>query len=251
MDFQGEFRLGDRTYCYPLTVTDSCSRFLLMCRALPSTRLSPVRKAFDELFRAFGVPERIRSDNGVPFASAGVGRLSRLSVYWMTLGIDVERTRPGHPQDNGRHERMHRTLAEETTRPPARTQRGQQRKFSRFRREYNEERPHEALEMRCPSELYEASKRECEVRPFEYPGHFEERTVMDAGQFSWNDRRVFLSSSLAGQRIGLVEVDAGVWAIRFRTFPLGQLIEHRGQVKVEAIRPGRRGSARRKRKPCA
>lgn len=250
VDFKGEFRLGNRTYCYPLTVTDSCSRFLLMCRALPSTKLAPVRQAFEALFGEFGLPDRIRSDNGVPFASAGVGRLSRLSVYWMTLGIEVERTRPGHPQDNGRHERMHRTLAEDTTRPPARTQRGQQRRFGRFRSEFNEERPHEALDMRCPSDVYEASERMCQEDPFEYPGHFEERMVSQTGQIWWNNKPVFLSSSLAGQRVGLEERDEGVWAISFRTLPLGRLLKRKGRVCVKPIEPGRTGRLHRRRKPC-
>lgn len=237
VDFKGQFRLGDRSYCYPLTATDSYSRYLLTCTALKSTKFEPAWKVFDRLFAEYGVPERIRSDNGAPFASVGVGRLSRLSVYWMSLGIELERTRPGHPQDNGRHERMHRTLKEDTTRPPAGTSRGQQRRFTRFQTEFNEERPHEALDMKCPCELYEPSSRPYAEAEFEYPGYWEQRKVNEAGQISWKKRLVFLSESLAGHRVGLVELDDGVWKVCFRQLPLGRLNERNGKPRIEAIRP--------------
>ena len=251
VDFKGDFRQGDGKRCYPLTVTDSCSRYLLKCHALPSTKLEGTWKAFHALFTEYGVPERIRSDNGLPFASTGLGRLSQLSVYWMTLGIDLERTRPGKPQDNGRHERMHRTLAEETTRPPARTRIGQQRRFNQFRREFNEERPHEALEMRCPVDLYDPSTRAYEEQPYEYPGHFEVRRVTEAGQMTWRNHSVSVSKSLAGQDVGLVEIDDGVWKVSFRSLPLGRLIERQGRVRVEEVRPRRAGRPARRCSPCA
>jgi transposase InsO family protein len=251
VDFKGDFLQGDGRRCYPLTVTDSCSRYLLQCQALPSTGVEGTLKAFDTLFREYGVPERIRSDNGLPFASSGLARLSRVSVYWITLGIEVERTRPGKPQDNGRHERMHRTLAEETTRPPARTRVGQQRRFNRFRSEYNEERPHEALEMRCPGDLYEASDRPYEEQPYEYPGHHEVRRVSDAGQIYWRNEQISVTKSLAGQDVGLVEIDEGVWKVSFRMVPLGRLSSRRGRVQLEGVRPGRSGPPPRKCQPCA
>jgi transposase InsO family protein len=237
VDFKGQFRLGDGSYCYPLTATDSCSRYLLTCTALRCTKFDPAWTVFDQLFAEYGVPERIRSDNGVPFASVGVGRLSRLSVYWMSLGIEVERTRPGKPQDNGRHERMHRTLKEDTTRPPAGTRRGQQRRFNRFRMTYNEERPHEALNMRCPAEFYEPSSRPYEVVEFQYPGHWEQRTVRNRGAIKWKDQEVFLSEALSGHHVGLVEIDDGVWQVCFRNLPLGRLIDRHAKPTFERIRP--------------
>ena len=236
VDFKGEFRLGRGPYCYPLTVTDSYSRYVLACDALRSTQFEPSWKVFDRLFTEYGVPERIRSDNGAPFASTGAGRLTQLSVFWMTLGIELHRTRPGHPEDNGRHERMHRTLKEETTRPPAGTFAGQQRRFNRFRREYNEERPHEALGLKCPAELYERSSRPYEEVEPEYPAHWEQRRVSTIGQIRWKHERVFVSKPLAGEMVGLVEIEDGVWKVTYRQLLLGRLITRDGKPRFEAIR---------------
>ena len=159
-DFKGEFKLGNGRYCYPLTVTDHASRFLLLCEALDSTREDPAITAFERLFRERGLPLAIRSDNGVPFASPNaLFNLSKLSVWWLRLGIATERIKPGHPQQNGRHERMHLTLKKETTRPPGFNSLQQQQRFDAFVREFNSERPHEALDMKCPAELYTASTR--------------------------------------------------------------------------------------------
>ncbi len=159
-DFKGEFRLGNGRYCYPLTVSDHASRFLLLCEALDSTREDPAMQAFERLFRERGLPQAIRSDNGVPFASPNaLFNLSKLSVWWLRLGINIERIKPGRPQQNGRHERMHLTLKKETTRPPGMNILQQQDRFDVFRMEYNTERPHEALAMRCPAEVYSSSSR--------------------------------------------------------------------------------------------
>lgn len=241
VDFKGEFRLGDGSYCYPLTVFDNYSRYLLGCDALCSTELEPTKSAFHRIFAERGVPDRIRSDNGSPFTASSHGRLSRLSVYWMTLGIEIERTRPGHPQDNGRLERLHRTLKDDTARPPTRTRRGQQRRFNEFRRKYNEERPHEALGMRCPSEVYEPSTRPCKELAYEYPGHWEVRKVSRMGQFAWKGRLHFLSEALIGHHVGLVEVSDGIWKVSFRQLPLAKLVIRNGDSRIEGIRPkGRR-----------
>src|ERR1700694_697871 len=160
VDFKGEFKLGDGRYCYPLTVTDHASRFLLLCEALESTREDTALTAFERLFRERGLPLAIRSDNGVPFASPNaLFNLSKLSVWWLRLGIAIERIKPGHPQQNGRHERMHLTLKKEATRPPGFNSLQQQDRFDAFLREFNAERPHEALDMKCPAELYTASPR--------------------------------------------------------------------------------------------
>ena len=160
VDYKGEFQLGDRRYCYPLTVTDYASRLLLLCEALESTREDLAFPAFERLFRQWGLPLAIRSDNGVPFASPhGLFQLSRLSVWWLRLGIAIERIRPGHPQQNGRHERMHLTLKQQTTRPAAANFLQQQAKFDAFQEEFNNERPHEALGMKCPRQLYTPSPR--------------------------------------------------------------------------------------------
>jgi len=159
-DFKGEFKLGNRRYCYPLTVTDQASRMILMCEALESTKEQPVIEAFLRLFRERGLPAAIRSDNGLPFASPnGLYNLSKLSVWWLRLSIALERIKPGNPQQNGRHERMHRTLKAETTRPPGMNTLQQQARFDAFLREFNEERPHEAIGMQVPAQRYTPSAR--------------------------------------------------------------------------------------------
>jgi transposase InsO family protein len=160
-DFKGDFKTGDGKRCYPLTLTDAFSRAVLRCKALRSTKTVRVRPIFEEAFREFGLPERIRTDNGTPFASRGARGLSQLSIWWVKLGIRHERIQPGHPEQNGRHERMHRTLKQETLRPPSRNLRLQQARFDRFVKEYTDERPHESLENACPSSVYVASPRAC------------------------------------------------------------------------------------------
>jgi len=216
-DFKGEFRLGDGSLCYPLTVADGFSRYLLACVALESTKCSLVLPCFEALFRERGLPESILTDNGTPFGSVGAGGLTRLSVFWLKLGIVVDRTRPGHPQDNGRHERMHRTLKAATARPPSYSQTAQRARFDAFRQDYNAERPHEALGQIPPGRVYEASPRRWDGRvpEPEYPGHWEVRRVRTRGDIKWRGRRHFLSETLVGERVGLFESGDGVWQVAF------------------------------------
>jgi transposase InsO family protein len=224
-DFKGEFRLGNGRYCYPLTVTDQASRYLLLCEALESTREAPVIEAFQELFRERGLPVAIRSDNGLPFASPnGLYNLSRLSVWWLRLGIAIERIKPGKPQQNGRHERMHLTLKQEATRPPGMNSLQQQDRFDAFRRQFNAERPHEALAMRCPAELYGASPRRYQGLPdLEYPFHDRDILVTACGRICMHRKKINISTVLAGQKLGIKEVDDGIWLVSFINYDLGYI----------------------------
>jgi transposase InsO family protein len=233
IDFKGDFSVGQRR-CYPLTVTDAYSRFLLGCVALPNTRVHGVRRALLTLFQTFGLPEAIRSDNGSPFASKAPEGLSELSAWWLALGIRHERIEPGKPQQNGRHERMHLTLKRETVSPPATSFRAQQRLFDRFRREFNELRPQEALGQRFPAEFYRRSARVLPEphwgRDFEYPEHFERVRVRKSGHLPWNDRSVFVSTVLKHQLLGLQWQEQGSWRVFFRTLPIGTLAASRSRL---------------------
>jgi transposase InsO family protein len=222
-DFKGEFKLGNGQYCYPLTVTDHASRFLLMCEALESTREDLAITAFDRLFRDRGLPQAIRSDNGVPFASPNaLFNLSKLSVWWLRLGIAIERIKPGHPQQNGRHERMHLTLKKEATRPSGLNSLQQQARFDAFQQEFNTERPHEALAMKCPAEVYSASQRPYNGLPdLTYPFHDREVLVTACGRICLHRKKINISSVLAGQRLGIKEVDEGIWIVSFMSYDLG------------------------------
>lgn len=226
-DFKGQFKTGDGIYCYPLTVTDGYSRYLLGCEALLSTKAEEAKPVFTRLFKEFGLPQRIRSDNGVPFATPTLARLSTLSAWWVRLGILPDLIEPGHPQQNGRHERMHRTLKNETTRPPAANRQAQQRKFNRFRQEFNEERPHEALDMATPASLYSPSPRPMpdKLPPLEYPDRYEVRYVSANGGIRWNKAWVNVSVTCAGEYVGLEEIDDGVWNVYFGPLKLGRLLE--------------------------
>jgi transposase InsO family protein len=186
VDFKGHFRVGDGSRCDPLTITDAFSRYILECKAVPSMRAVDVRPIFEAAFRAYGLPAAIRSDNGPPFASTGAGGLTLLSIWWVRLGIAIERIEPGKPAQNGRHERMHLTLKQETTRPPRQTLRAQQLAFDRFRRGFNHERPHEALHQHPPVTLYKPSPRRLpsQLSEMTYPGHFEVRRVSKNGDIS-------------------------------------------------------------------
>lgn len=217
IDYKGQFRTGDGVWCYPLTVVDGYSRFLLNCTAHVGTSYAEARRGLEQLFLERGLPRRIRSDNGSPFASIGAGRLSRLNVWWLKLGIAVERIEPGKPQQNGRHERMHRTLKAETVRPPAGDRRRQQRRFDRFRQEYNQERPHEALGQRPPAAFYAPATRAypSELADLDYPGHWERRRVRHDGRIKFLGKKYFLSEALARELVGLVEVDEAIWQIWF------------------------------------
>ena len=232
-DFKGQFKTGDGLYCYPLTVTDGYSRYLLGCQGLSSTRVIEAKPVFTRLFKEFGLPERIRSDNGVPFATNTLARLSALSAWWVRLGILPDLIEPGKPQQNGRHERMHRTLKAETTRPPAANRQAQQRKFNRFQKEFNDERPHEALDMATPASLYVPSTREMPSRlpPLEYPDRFEVRYVSYNGGIRWNKGWVNVSITCAGEYVGLEEIDDGVWNVYFGPLKLGRLLERHMRIE--------------------
>jgi transposase InsO family protein len=224
-DFKGEFRLGNGRYCYPLTVSDQASRFLLLCEAFESTREAPVIEAFQQLFRERGLPAAIRSDNGLPFASPnGLYNLSRLSVWWLRLGIAIERIKPGHPQQNGRHERMHLTLKKEATRPPGLNSLQQQAKFDAFVQEFNTERPHEALAMKCPAEFYSVSPRSYRGLPdLEYPFHDRDILVTACGRICMHRKKINISTVLAGQKLGIKEVEDGIWLVSFMHYDLGYI----------------------------
>ena len=232
-DFKGQFRLGNGSLCYPLTVTDHFSRALLACHALPSTTHRRTRAVFLQLFKEYGLPEAILTDNGVPFVSIGLAGLSQLSIWWMRLGIRHIRTQPSHPQQNGRHERMHRTLKAEATKPPAQTMRSQQAAFDRFRQEYNNHRPHEALGQRAPMDFYQASPRPYPERlpPIDYPKNFVVRKVSSNGSIRWLSAAVFVTKSLEGQHIGLEETGDGLWSVYFSRVRVGKLDERTGTVK--------------------
>lgn len=217
IDFKGQFRTGDGRWCYPLTVMDLASRYLLECRGNSSVASAPVARILHELFARYGLPETIHSDNGTPFASIGLCGLSRLSVRWLKLGIRVQRSRPAQPQDNGAHERMHRTLKAATARPPAANARTQQVRFDVFRSEYNGERSHEALQDRLPAEVYQPSTRAYPRRLYapSYPGHFEQRRVIANGCIKWRGRSIFIGAAFHGELLGLEEVDDGIWSLYF------------------------------------
>jgi transposase InsO family protein len=222
-DFKGEFKLGDGRYCYPLTVTDHASRLILMCEALESTREDLAVTAFEQLFRERGLPLAIRSDNGFPFASPnGLFNLSKLSVWWLRLGVAIERIKPGHPHENGRHERMHLTLKKEATRPPGMNSLQQQARFDEFVKEFNEERPHEALDMKRPAEVYAPSPRPYDGLPdLAYPLHDRDLLVTACGRICMHRKRINVSTVLAGQRLGIKEVDEGIWIVSFMSYDLG------------------------------
>lgn len=244
VDFKGQFKTRDGRYCYPLTVTDRCSRYLLGCQGLLSTETLGAKEVFKDLFKKYGLPAAIRSDNGTPFASTALGRLSELSVWWIQLGIRPELIQPGKPQQNGQHERMHRTLKDETTRPPAANLRQQQRVFNRFRREYNEVRPHEGIELQTPASIYEASTQPLpkELPPLVYPAHFETRLVSKNSGIRWNSQWVAVSHTCAGLHVGLEEVDHGLWDVYLGPVRLGRLLEeslriedHLGRLKRKNV----------------
>ncbi|MBF0186179.1 MAG: transposase [Magnetococcales bacterium] len=224
-DFKGEFKLGNGHYCYPLTVTDHASRFLLLCEGLESTREVPVIDAFLHLFAQRGLPAAIRTDNGLPFASPnGLYNLSKLSVWWLRLGIAIERIKPGYPQQNGRHERMHLTLKTETTRPPGANSLQQQARFDCFVNEFNTERPHQALDMKTPAQLYRPPSRPYLGLPdIEYPFHDKDILVTACGRICMHRKKINISTVMAGQRLGIKEVEEGIWLVSFMHYDLGYI----------------------------
>ena len=222
-DFKGEFKLGNGRYCYPLTVTDHASRYLLLCEALDSTREDTAFTAFERLFRERGLPLAIRSDNGVPFASPNaLFNLSKLSVWWLRLGIGIERIKPGHPQQNGRHERMHLTLKKEATKPAANNFLQQQARFDDFIDCFNHQRPHQALGMKYPAEIYRPSARPYRgLDELEYPFHDRTVTVTRCGRICLGKRKINLSQVFAGQKVGVKEVSDQIWLVSFMQYDLG------------------------------
>jgi putative transposase len=222
-DYKGEFMLGDRRYCYPLTITDAASRYLLACEALSTTKDVFARTVFTRVFEEFGLPRAIRTDNGVPFASAkALYGLSRLAVWWLRLGIQLERSRPGHPQDNGRHERMHLTLKREATRPAGKNLLQQQARFDQFVHQFNHERPHQALGMQTPAEHYRRSARSfAALPPLEYPLHDWSVTVTHCGRICYKRRKINLSHVFAGQTVGVRQVSDRIWLVTFMEYDLG------------------------------
>jgi transposase InsO family protein len=226
-DFKGQFTTRDGVYCYPLTIADQHTRFLLTCFGLPSTHGAGARTIVERAFRAYGLPQAIRTDNGVPFATSGIHGLSQLNVWWMRLGIQHQRIHPGRPQQNGAHERMHKTLKRGAIRPPRANAAAQQRAFNRFRTEYNEERPHETLGGRTPASQYRPSPRPYPrvLPPQEYPGHFLVKKITTGGTFRFQHRLLFIANSLTHHHIGLEETDDGIWSIFFNTVLLAKLDE--------------------------
>lgn len=231
-DFKGHFKTLDGIYCYPLTVQDGCSRYLLGCQGLAGTRFVETKQVFRRLFHEFGLPARIRTDNGVPFASMALGRLSRLSVWWIKLGILPDLIEPASPQQNGRHERMHRTLKADTTIPPAGNRSAQQRRFNEFRSYFNDVRPHESLDDRTPASVYEPSPRPMpsKLQAPDYPTHFEVRKVSTNGGIRWHSAWVNVSHLLGGESIGLEEIAPDVWAVHFGPVSLGWLHTTQGAI---------------------
>lgn len=225
IDYKGQFKLGDRSLCYPLTLTDQYSRFLLGCEGMNRISDEAARETCEEIFHQYGLPKVIRSDNGVPFASSGLANLTKLSAYWLRLGIELERIRPAHPEENGQHERMHRTLKFETTRPPRRNLLQQQERFDAFIEEFNNKRPHEALDMKRPAQLYKSSPRKlpAELPEPDYPQHDDVVYVHRCGSLFFRRRKTFLSAALASQPIGLREEHDGRWLVTFMNLDLGHL----------------------------
>ena len=226
-DYKGQFRTGDGELCYPLTVCDAHSRFVLSCHGLASVEQYAALRQFERLFREYGLPGAIRSDNGTPFATQAICGLSRLSVWWIKLGIDHQRIDPGQPQQNGAHERMHRTLKAETARPPKRDMAAQQQRFDAWRAEFNADRPHDALGGAVPADRYAPSSRPMpDVLPSpDYPGHFEVRYVSRDGAIRLKKRQVFVSQALGNEHVGLEEVADGVWSLYFYDRLLARLDE--------------------------
>lgn len=247
-DFKGDYRLGDGRRCYPLTVTDNHSRYLLVCRALARPTHAATRPWFEWVFRTHGLPAAIRTDNGAPFASLALGGLSRLSAWWVRLGIRPERIAPGRPSQNGRHERMHRPLKAEATQPPSADLAAQQRRFDAFVDEYNHERSHEGLGRTTPASHYAPSPRPYPEfpRPLEYDLGQRVRRVRSNGEIKWAGGLTYVSVVLAGEPVGLEEFDTGLWEVRYSFHPLGVLDERTGRITSA---PGSRAAPSCK--PCA
>ena len=238
-DFKGKFRVDGR-YCHPLTITDACARFVLRCKPLQGEQIESSRVVFESTFREFGLPLRMRSDNGIPFASTSIGGLSRLSVWWIKLGIFPERIEPGHPEQNGRHERMHRTLKADVASPPRRSWEAQELALERWRQEFNQVRPHEALSMRTPASVYAPSPRpypEVLADP-EYPSHFDVRRIRKDGFMKMHEKSISLGAVLQRECVGVEAIADGIWHLWFGPVFLGRITElGRGKLQLNKNRP--------------
>ncbi len=244
IDYKGQFRLGNGQMCYPLTISDGHSRMILCCRGHTGPRGTHARSTMESVFKEYGLPQAIRSDNGTPFASIGAGRLTTLSVWWLKLGIALQRITPGKPQENGRHERMHRTLKAETARPPAATMNWQQRRFDQWQQEFNFERPHDALAGKTPASAYELSTREYpqDVSDPQYPGHYETRRIGKQGMLKLRGIQVYLSEALRHELVGLTEVEDGRWRVKFGSLELATFDERTKELKpIGNARAGKKG----------
>jgi len=232
-DYKGQFRLKNGQYCYPLTISDLYSRYLLGCQGHAAISMELTKAYFATMFSTYGLPRRIRTDNGVPFASNALARLSELSVWFIKLGIYPELIEPGQPQQNGVHERMHRTLKAEATIPPSPSMKAQQNRFERFRRDFNEERPHEALAMKRPAEIYQPSPRQFPSEPpsYYYPMHFHVRRVSRDGTIRMHAKQFFISSTLREDYVGLEEVDDGVFDLFFCFYQIGRYDLRKNKVE--------------------
>ena len=232
-DYKGEFMLASKSYCYPLTVTDFSTRYLLACDALESNKELYAFEVFERVFKEYGLPRAIRTDNGVPFASPNsLFGLSKLSVWWLRLGILIERIKPGNPQQNGRHERMHLTLKKEATKPPGDNLLQQQETFDRFIEEFNTERPHQALSMKCPKEVYQLSPRPYRgLEDLSYPFHDRSIMVTNCGRICVRGKKINLSYVFAGQTVGIKEVGDGIWLVTFMKYDLGYFDEQSSKLE--------------------
>ena len=232
-DYKGEFMLGNKTYCYPLTISDFSSRYLLACEGLETTKEQFAFTVFERVFKEFGLPYAIRTDNGVPFSSPNaLFGLSRLSVWWLRLGIEIERIKPGHPEQNGRHERMHLTLKREATKPAGQNLLQQQAKFYEFIDEYNTDRPHQALNMKYPSEVYIPSNRKYNgLQNVEYPFHDKTITVTTCGRICLRGKKINLSQVFAGQAVGIKEINDKIWLVSFMDYDIGYFDEDSCRVE--------------------
>lgn len=247
-DFKGHFRLADRTRCHPLTISDGFSRYLLRCEGLRHPRHDPTRDVFEQTFREFGLPDAIRTDNGAPFASTALGGLSKLSVWWVRLGIRPERIEPGRPEQNGRHERMHRTLKAEATKPMRLDLVAQQTRFDEWRKEFNEVRPHEALGLKTPASFYEPSPRlyPAELPDPVYPPNFETRRVNQSGVILFERHKVYVSWNLPHQLVGLEELDDDKWVVHFGPLALAVIDAPSGKLSplpLPSVKHGKKHQA--------
>lgn len=233
VDYKGQFKLGNGQWCYPLTITDNYSRYLLQCQALQSTCHVDARAWMERAFKEYGLPQNIRSDNGTPFSSMAAGGISQLSKWWIQLGICPQRIKPGHPQQNGRHERMHKTLKQATIKPPAYNEKSQQLKFDNFVTEYNHERSHESLQRKCPGEVYQASTSSYPetIPEVVYDEGCDTRKVKRGGEIKWRNTHIYISQVLSHERVSLEKIDNDNWEVCYGFYKLGILEGEKMQLK--------------------